>query len=42
MKFVNEAVLDPAFEKDIDRMIDDQISKGKSDEEILAYLSGMQ
>ena len=42
MKFVNEAVLDPAYEADIDRMIDEQMALGKTDDEILAYISGMQ
>ena len=41
MKFINETVLDPAFENDIDRLIDEQMAKGKSDEEILAYIKGI-
>ena len=33
--------MDSAFEKDLDAIIDEQMAKGKTDDEILAYVGGM-
>ena len=40
-RFQQETVMDSGFEKDLDNIIDEHIKQGKTDSEILDYISGM-
>ena len=40
-KFQRETVMDTAFEKELDGLIDEQMAKGKTDQEIIAYVGGL-